>query len=216
MRHNVGRYRAQLTEQLRIGGYVFSPCYSIEYKPGKYLNSFRSCDAIVLKMLALAFNQVLPKSPLCYSWKGHGGVAKALSDALTYQPVFYAKTDVSNYYASVSHYYVMEKLSKFTTDEYLLRLVYCAIEAASTDVGLPRGSAFSHVVGNFYLHELDVKFEGRDSQCYVRYMDDILLLTQHKGALRRGVKTIRQEFEQLNLTWSYQKSHVGRWAKQEN
>ncbi|HGY9594680.1 TPA: reverse transcriptase domain-containing protein [Vibrio campbellii] len=66
------------------------------------------------------------------------------------------------------------------------------------------------MLGNFYLHGLDVIFEGRETQHYFRYMDDILLLSEKKGALRRGIKSIKQTFEQSGLHWAHHKSLIGR------
>ena len=89
MRLNWQVYKVQLGEALRSGAFVFSPCKVVEYKKGKYLHSFRTQDMLVLKALAMTLNQVLPKSRLCYSWKRHGGVAKALNDISNLQEVKY-------------------------------------------------------------------------------------------------------------------------------
>ncbi|HGY9594679.1 TPA: hypothetical protein ACOJPH_002338 [Vibrio campbellii] len=123
-------YKWALGEELRSGRFVFSPCKVIEYKPNKYLHSFRIQDMLVLKALAMALDQTLPKSPLCYSWKGHGGVAKALKDIGHTQNVnYFVKTDVSDYYASLDHFRILQQLEPYIGCDQTRRLIYLAIKS---------------------------------------------------------------------------------------
>ncbi|EHH1078931.1 RNA-directed DNA polymerase [Vibrio parahaemolyticus] len=199
--------KAELCSQLLSQTYVFSPFRVVEYQSGKYLHTFRSRDKLVLKALALALFESLPRSPLCFSYLGHGGVPGALNYVARYSSVrFGFKTDVANYYASVPHTPLMMRLAEYL-DNDVCRLVHQALSIQGA--GLPRGSALSHVLGNFYLHELDVLFERRPTQHYCRYMDDILVLTTTRGALRRASATIKHQFERLGLTAAPQKSWIG-------
>ena len=210
IRLNWHQYKQQLYDELRLGRFVFSPCKVIEYKPSKYLHSFRTQDMLVLKAMAIALDQTLPKSPLCYSWKGHGGVAKALKGiGNTHNTDYFVKTDVSDYYASLCHFQILQQLEPYIVCDQTRRLLYLALKCREDEMGVPRGSPLSYVLGNFYLHDLDVTFEGRNTQHYFRYMDDILLLSEKKGALRRGVKTIKQTFNQRGLHWADHKSFIG-------
>ncbi|MFV8458734.1 RNA-directed DNA polymerase [Vibrio owensii] len=209
IRLNWQTYKVQLRKELLSGQFVFSSCKVVEYKPGKYLHAFRTQDMLVLKALAMALNQVLPKSLLCYSWKGHGGVTKALKDIRNTSVNYFVKTDVSDYYASLCHFQILQKLEPFVGCIQSRRLLYLALKCREGGVGIPRGSPLSHVLGNFYLHDLDVTFEGRETQHYFRYMDDILLLSDKKGALRRGIKTVRQTFNVGRLDWAHHKSFIG-------
>ncbi|HIF9401005.1 TPA: RNA-directed DNA polymerase [Photobacterium damselae] len=200
--------KAQLQSQLLHHAYVFSPARVVEYQPGKTLHTFRSLDKIVLKAIALTLLEVLPRSPLCFSYRGHGGVPGALRfiEAQRTSTRFAFKTDVANYYASIPHYPLMTQLTPYL-DNSLQPLIYQALTLQER--GLPRGSALSHVLGNFYLHILDRGFERRVTQHYCRYMDDILVLTAHKGALRRAVATIKDVTHALGLTLAYTKQQVG-------
>lgn len=205
--------KAKMTLELSHSEYVFSPVRVIEYKPDKYLHSFTSQDYIVLKALSLSLFQHLPRCTFCHSWKGHGGVNKAINRVKSVTPSFYYKTDVQNYYASIAHHKVLQQLSPYIVDSRVCRLLYCALKNQGGEIGLPRGSPLSHLLGNFYLHELDAKFTHRPSQTYVRYMDDIMLLSEHKGALRRGIKTINHDLNQLGLTNAYHKSMISHTNK---
>lgn len=205
--------KAKIITELNNGKYVFSPVRIIEYKPNKYLHSFTSQDYIVLKALSLSLLEHLPRSEFCHSWKGHGGINEAINRVMTHVPSFYYKTDVQNYYASIAHYKLLYQLSPYIQDDRVSRLIYCALKNQGGEIGLPRGSPLSHLLGNFYLHALDEKFKHRASQIYVRYMDDIMLLSQHKGALRRGIKTINHTLNQLGLTSAYHKSLISHTDK---
>jgi hypothetical protein len=187
-----------LNQLLRLGHFCFSPARCIEYKPGKYLHSFRTVDALVLKAMALAVQPRLPKSPLCCSYKGFGGVKRAL---LHQQPLYAGdyllKTDIADYYATIDHVILLLKLADYLAPS-LLRLIYHALKrlsplGATIEIGLARGSALSHVLGNFYLHELDVIFFARQAtQRYIRCMDDVLIHTTAEGALKRADKTLKK------------------------
>lgn len=209
-----GNQRAEISDMLRRESYHFSPVRSYEYKDNKYLYTFRTVDALVIKAIALTLIEVLPRSPLCHSYKGHGGVKQALARAQVCEGTYLLKTDVQDYYASIDHFLLLEKLSAHTSSD-LLRLIYKALKClnmhyVSIEKGLPRGSAMSHVLGNFYLHELDMIFSQRwTTQRYIRYMDDILVVTNSKGALRRADKTIKKTLTELNLKCSYRKSYIG-------
>ncbi|MCG9703300.1 RNA-directed DNA polymerase [Vibrio natriegens] len=200
--------KAELSAQLLSQTYVFSPCRVFEYKPGKFLHTFRSVDKLVLKALALTLIDVLPRSPLCFSYAGHGGVPGALRYMASYASCrFGFKTDVADYYASIDHVYLSHKLAPYL-DTSISVLMYRALKVH--DTGLPRGSALSHVLGNFYLHELDALFERRQStQHYCRYMDDVLVLTECRGALRRASQAIAQHLSHLGLQVARGKQWIG-------
>lgn len=216
--HDWRDQRAKISDMLLRESYHFSPVHSYAYKHNKCLYTFRTVDALVIKAIALTLIEVLPRSPLCHSYKGHGGVKQALSRAQVCQDTYLLKTDVQDYYASIDHFLLLEKLSVYTSPD-LLRLIYRALKCLnmhliSIEKGLPRGSAMSHVLGNFYLHELDVIFAQRwATQRYIRYMDDILVMTTAKGALRRADRTIKKTLNKLKLNYSYQKSYIGKVSK---
>ncbi len=149
---------------LRNETFYFSPVRTIEYQLNKHLYTFRTIDAVVIKAIALTLIDVLPTSSLCHSYKGHGGVKQAVKRCATVEKSYILKTDVQDYYASIDHFLLIEKLSAYVSPD-LLRLIYKGLKCLnsrleSIERGLPRGSSMSHVLGNFYLHELDEIFRG--------------------------------------------------------
>ena len=55
--------------------------------------------------------------------------------------------------------------------------------------GLPRGCPLSPALGGFFLYELDQQFVSSDV-FYLRYMDDLLVLTKTRWKLRRAVRQL--------------------------
>ncbi len=201
-------YKAELCSQLLSQTFVFSSIREDTLPSHQVVRSLHCVDQLVQKALALALVDVLPRSPLCFSYIEHGGVASALEYLSQYSASrFGFKTDVVNYTGSIGHLCLLDKLSAYV-DESTLWLVYQALSLHRT--GLPEGGPLSHVLGNFYLHDLDVIFEGRtQTQHYCRYMDDILVLTSTSGALRLASRTIKHHFKLLELNTATTKPWAG-------
>ncbi len=75
--------------------------------------------------------------------------------------------------------------------------------------GISRGCSLSPLIGAFFLHELDKGFE-KDGLFYVRYMDDILILTKTRWKCRRAVKQLNQAFNHLKLEKHPDKTYIGK------
>ncbi|CAH1606261.1 hypothetical protein THF5G08_230028 [Vibrio jasicida] len=52
------------------------------------------------------------------------------------------------------------------------------------------------------------------TQRYIRYMDDILVMTTARVALRRAERTIKQRLNKLKLNYSDNKSYIGKVPKE--
>ena len=57
--------------------------------------------------------------------------------------------------------------------------------------GISRGCPLSPLMGAFFLHELDQRME-RSGLFYVRFMDDILVLSPTRWKLRKAVKAVNE------------------------
>ena len=78
--------------------------------------------------------------------------------------------------------------------------------------GLPRGCPLSPALGGFFLYELDQQFVSSDV-FYLRYMDDLLVLTKTRWKLRRAVRQLNQALARLRLEKSRPKTFVGKAEK---
>jgi len=67
-------------------------------------------------------------------------------------------------------------------------------------------------MGAFFLTELDKGFE-QDGLFYVRYMDDMLILTKTRWKCRRAVKRLNTIFNRLKLEKHPDKTFIGQVAK---
>ena len=78
--------------------------------------------------------------------------------------------------------------------------------------GISRGCPLSPLLGALYLKVLDDRLAAKDLY-YVRYMDDMVVLTRSHGQLRRAVCTLNHIFTQLKLVQAPDKTFIGRIAQ---
>nr|WP_289765376.1 reverse transcriptase/maturase family protein [uncultured Acetatifactor sp.] len=136
---------------------------------------------------------------------------------------FYLKLDISKYFYRVSHRILKKVLAKKIKDKRLLELLYGIIDCQHTpfglppgmkpedvplnerlfDVGMPIGNLLSQMFANIYLDMLD-QFCKRvlGIRYYIRYMDDVIILSCDKVQLREWKDRIGEFLEaelELNL-----------------
>ncbi|MBI2888469.1 MAG: RNA-directed DNA polymerase [Candidatus Liptonbacteria bacterium] len=100
------------------------------------------------------------------------------------------KCDISKYFDNVDHGILLGMLRRKITDENILWLLREII--ASNSRGIPIGNLTSQLFANVYLNELDhyIKRELRE-RCYIRYMDDFLILGLDKKHLHEDKERIK-------------------------
>ena len=100
--------------------------------------------------------------------------------------VYILQGDVSKYFPSIDHAILKKVISRTIADERLLALWYAIIDGFNSDTGkgIPIGSPISQLEAGIYLMELDhfVK-ESLHVSCYVRLMDDFILIDEDKAVL---------------------------------
>ena len=135
---------------------------------------------------------------------------------------FVLQLDVRQFFPSVDHAILRARIARKITEPGVLRLVD-AILASGKDVlsesydmvsfpgddlfavlrprGLPIGNLTSQFWGNVYLDPID-HFVKRDLRCreYVRYVDDLLLFGDDKGALWTARDRLVERLAGLRLT----------------
>lgn len=140
-----------------------------------------------------------------YATRINKGIYKALekagSEMKNYEYV--AKLDFRKYFDSISHDVLMRKLSQKFKDKTLLSIFYKIIDSyhVKPGFGLPIGNLTSQYFANFYLSELD-HFIKRNLKVkvYVRYMDDMLLLSNSKSELKLQLDEIDKMAKACSLT----------------
>ena len=206
--------RIRLEAELRTGGFRFGPLTVVTKAEVLHLWSAR--DALVLKALTLVVGPLLRLSPRCAHVKGHRGLKAAVRDLQQRLPdySYVLRTDVKGYYESTHRSIMLAQLAAQIDDPLLLGLLGQAIQRTvergglywDIRTGISRGCPLSPLFGALYLKVLDERLGGTGAY-YVRYMDDIRVLTKTRWQLRGAVRTLNQTFAELNVSQHQQDLH---------
>lgn len=194
-----------LLNSLNDGSYQFSLLDRYEFDDGAVISLWSSEDMIALKLLSQALGLRMKDviSPSCYHVQGHGGLKKAVvhtHEALPhYKYVF--RTDIKGYYESICFEKLMAIIETYVSHPALLTLIRKALRRTETRGGifydyneknLPMGSPLSPILGAVALIPLDQAMDKNKEIHYCRFMDDWIVLTKSKTALRKVVKLTHQ------------------------
>jgi len=130
------------------------------------------------------------------------------------------RTDVKAYYASIDHHLLINKLAQHIKDKALLNMLWQVMNRTveqggvfkEITLGISRGCSLSPLLGAFFLNELDEGFE-RGGLFYVRYMDDILIMTKTRWKCRHAIKQLNEAFDDVKLTKHHDKTFIGKIKK---
>lgn len=143
----------------------------------------------------------------CRRGKGQKAAADRLQDMIKQTEVlggkwYYLKLDIAKYFYRIYHDKLMEILERKIKDPDMLELLNVIVKGDGTnafglsicdnvedaerltDRGMPIGNLTSQLLANVYLNELDQfckKVLG--TKFYIRYMDDVIRLSQSKEEL---------------------------------
>jgi hypothetical protein len=176
--------------------------------------------------LALVLAPRLPLSERCFHLKGPAGEKRGSKAALRLvlaqlpQYRFVLKTDIRDFYFSIEHQQLLDRLLPFIPDRRIWSLVYQYVKRCTErgglfweyQKGIPLGCPLSPVLGGFFLHELDRRLD-RLGLLYVRYMDDVLVLAPTRWKLRGAVRELNQILASLELEKHPAKTFIGRIEK---
>lgn len=133
------------------------------------------------------------------SRKGKGNFAALNKAAIfTNREKWFLKLDIRKFFASIEHEVLKAQLACLFKEWRILEIFDKIIDSysATPDRGLPIGNLTSQYFANHYLTGLDhfIK-ENLGIKCYVRYMDDMVLWHQEKGALIAAYAEIKSYIE---------------------
>ncbi len=96
---------------------------------------------------------------------------------------------------------------------YLYQIIHRCVEYGGMyrdiDQGISRGCPLSPILGALYLKALDDHFTDKNVY-YVRYMDDILILTRTRWQNRKAVKQLNQQLNKLKVEKHPDKTYIGK------
>lgn len=126
--------------------------------------------------------------------------------------IFFLKCDIRKYFQSIDHEILLSLLKKvkFSDDEMWMIEKLVNEQPNEANVGLPLGNQSSQWFALLYLNVIDrfVK-EVLRIKCYIRYMDDMILIHRDKSYLQYSLKEIETKCEkELKLSLN-QKTQIG-------
>jgi RNA-directed DNA polymerase len=125
--------------------------------------------------------------------------------------------DISNYFDSIPHENLMERIEGKISDGRLLNLlreymrsdVFDGMERWTPNRGTPQGAVISPLLANIYLHDLDKIIADITGLEMVRYADDFVVLCRSEQEARNALMIIRKWVSNNGLTLHPDKTHVG-------
>ena len=175
---------------------------------------------LLLKIIKPTFKYII--SPCCLHLGGPSQVKPALSQikrAVEQQCFSYViRTDIRSYYASIQHDILTKQVQEHFNDPRVLHYLEDIITIGVDDggnillpkQGIPIRSSLSPFFGALYLSALDKAFIGLKGVFYLRYMDDIIILTTTKSQYQRAKKRLFAVLASLKLKVAPHKTKMGR------
>lgn len=221
-RRHWGKVKPKLQKMLKEGTYEFGPLQQHRFQD-KMVTLWSSQDALVLRAMASVLgDKIRPQLSHVYHVKGQGGIGGALAYVRQNlkEHTYVLKTDIKQYYESITHKVLLTHLEELVPDERVMMLVKKALLRTETygglywDVreGIPMGSALSPLLGAVALHVWDKAME-KLGVIHARYMDDLIVLTTTRHALKRSVRVTHKILEALKLRLHPDKTFIGKISR---
>ena len=221
-RHCWREEKAIIKTALLEGSYRFGLLTRVTLNDGEDIDLWSARDALVLKALAKVLGEHLPISPRCTHVKGHGGATAAVRQvwAALAENRFVLRTDVKSYYASIDHLLLLDQLAEYVKDRRVLNLLGQYLRRTTErggvfwdyEKGISLGCPLSPIMGALFLKCLDERM-AKSGLFYIRFMDDILVLSPTRWKLRRAVRAVNELLGSLRLEKHPDKTFVGRIEK---
>lgn len=117
------------------------------------------------------------------------------------------KADIRHFFQSVDIEIVKKMLERKIKDKRFLKVLFLILnsnvaiwENQDVDMGLPIGWYIAQWLANWILTETDYKIKQvLKIKCYVRYVDDLVLLSQNKKDLHKARCEIQSYLKKLHL-----------------
>lgn len=117
---------------------------------------------------------------------------------------YYIKTDIDDFYARINRSRlagILREILGDTLASITMKWVFCS------QYGIAQGSPLSPAVSNVYLLEIDQVLDNIENSVYVRYSDDLIILTNNLP--HAPLKTILAALERCHLRINLKKTSVG-------
>ena len=211
-----------LSKKYSVGKYkefiIYEPkerlIQALPYKDRVVLRCF--CDKVLISKIE---NKLINDNVACRKNKGTDYGMDRLNHFLRKEffrennnKVYYLKCDIKKYFPSIDHIILLNLLEKinFSNDEMWFIKKIIEEQPDNTGKGLALGNQSSQWFALYYLNKIDrlIK-EELGVKCYVRYMDDFILIHRDKEFLQYCLKRISKVCKnELNLELNH-KTQIG-------
>ncbi len=123
----------------------------------------------------------------------------------------YIKVDIIDFFPSIPHDILLNKLSTEGIDRRLCNIINKAISKEiifngyiddsykTKKIGVPQGLPISNILAEIYMSEFDTMYLNNKDICYFRYVDDILILCKEEQ-VEILIENIYSKIESLKLS----------------
>jgi hypothetical protein len=118
------------------------------------------------------------------------------------------KLDVSNFYPSIKHNELRNRLGKKIRSNDIKNVLFSALTSPTVAVsktndipserGVPQGLAISNILSAIYLLNIDKYFESLSNINYYRYVDDVMIFCDFHNAETIAIE-VRKRFSRIGL-----------------
>lgn len=148
----------------------------------------------------------------CGSLPGRGGLygKRYLAKYIRENPTkikYVAKGDITKFFQTVNIELVKDKFRKIIHDEKFLQVLFLVLDSniatyqgQEINMGLPIGYYLSQWIANWFLQDFDYFIKQKlKIKCYIRYVDDFVLLSPNKKELHKALAAISEYLKNLDL-----------------
>lgn len=119
----------------------------------------------------------------------------AFKESKNHYRIFWVlKCDIKKFFASINHQILIKILEERINDKniiWLLSQIIRSFHSTQNGVGLPLGNLTSQLLVNVYMNNFDSFLKHRlKIRYYIRYADDLVVLSQDKNYLRKLIPQI--------------------------
>jgi hypothetical protein len=210
----------RIHKSLADGTFQFRPAIAVQHNfNGKHRTLYiypweeRLVDLLLYRLLNRRLNAWFAPQSYAYRINGMGvdvcqrRVAKLITGLP--KPLYVVKRDIADYFASVDHASLRERLASLIApgdclDRWLQdRIAFQFLNAAgapeAATQGIPFGTAVACFFANVYLTNLDRRLQAIHGIHFFRYADDLLVIAPDPATADLAAATIEDELEKLRL-----------------